>query len=178
MAQIFNERHFVTLSRPTLDRNPFVIYKLHKRNRFQQLFNTIAGVIASEAKQSTCIERSIFQERQRHASRWIASSLRFSAHDGQFINENTSFYPADFIGTPESQTELLADAVESGDAKYIAAALGTIARARGMTTVAQDSGVTREALYRALSTEGDPRLSTLLGVAKALGLKIHFSPAA
>jgi probable addiction module antidote protein len=92
--------------------------------------------------------------------------------------KTTPFDPADFLDMPDSQAELLADAAESGDAKYIAAALGTIARARGMTKVAQESGVTREALYRALSKDGDPRLSTLLGVAKALGLKLHFNSAA
>ena len=92
--------------------------------------------------------------------------------------KTTPFDPAEFIDTPESQAELLADAVESGDAKYIATALGTIARARGMSKVSQDAGVTREALYRALSKDGDPRLSTLLGVAKALGLKLTFRDAA
>jgi len=88
------------------------------------------------------------------------------------------FDPADYLDTPESQQELLDDAVESGDARYIAAALGAIARARGMTQVANDAGVTREALYRALSAEGDPRLSTLLGVIKALGLKLSLRKAA
>jgi probable addiction module antidote protein len=88
------------------------------------------------------------------------------------------FDPADYLGTPEAQEELLADAVESGDPKYLAVALGTIARARGMSKVSQDAGVTREALYRALSEEGDPRLSTLLGVIKALGLKLSFHRAA
>jgi probable addiction module antidote protein len=92
--------------------------------------------------------------------------------------KTTAFDPADYLDTPEAQGELLADAAASGDARYIAAALGTIARARGMTKVSKEAGVTREALYRALSTEGDPRLSTLLGVAKALGLKISFSEAA
>jgi probable addiction module antidote protein len=88
------------------------------------------------------------------------------------------FDPADYLDTPEAQEELLADAVESGDAKYLAIALGTIARARGMSKVSQDAGVTREALYRALSEDGDPRLSTLLGVIKALGLKLSFQRAA
>lgn len=91
--------------------------------------------------------------------------------------ETTPFDPAEFLDTPESQAELLADAVESGDARYIAVALGTIARSRGMTTVAREAGVTREALYRALSKDGDPRLTTLLGVARALGLKLTFAPA-
>ena len=92
--------------------------------------------------------------------------------------KTTPFDPADYLDTPEAQEELLADAAASGDARYIAAALGAIARARGMTKIAKDAGVTREALYFALSQDGDPRLSTLLGVAKALGLKLSFSDAA
>jgi probable addiction module antidote protein len=92
--------------------------------------------------------------------------------------KTTAFDPADYLDTPEAQEELLADAPASGDARYIGIALETIVRARGMTKVAKDAGVTREALYRALSEEGDPRLSTLLGVAKALGLRITFNDAA
>lgn len=92
--------------------------------------------------------------------------------------ETTPFDPAEFIDTPESQAALLADAVASGHAAYITAALGTIARARGMSAVAREAGVTREALYKALSEEGDPRLSTLLGVTRALGLQIAFEPTA
>lgn len=92
--------------------------------------------------------------------------------------KTTPFDPADYLDTPESQDELLADSVESGDARYIAVALGAIARARGMSKVAKEAGVAREALYRALSEDGDPRLSTLLGVAKALGLKLAFKTAA
>ena len=71
--------------------------------------------------------------------------------------------------SPESQAYLLEDALASGETAYIANALGIIARARGMTDTAQKAGVTREALYKALSLTGDPRLSTLLGVFRALG---------
>jgi probable addiction module antidote protein len=91
--------------------------------------------------------------------------------------KTTPFDPADYIDTADSQMELLADAVETGDARYIAAALGTLARARGVARVAEESGITRQALYRALSAEGDPRLTTLLGVAKSLGLKLTFEAA-
>jgi probable addiction module antidote protein len=91
--------------------------------------------------------------------------------------ETEPFDAAEFLTTSESQMELLADAFESGDATFIAQALGVIAKARGMTSVAKDAGVTREALYKALSEKGDPRLSTLLGVAKALGLKLKAVPA-
>lgn len=90
--------------------------------------------------------------------------------------ETEPFDAAEFLTSPESQMELLGDAFDSGDATYIAHALGVIAKAKGMTSVAKDAGVTREALYKALSEKGDPRLSTLLGVAKALGLKLKAVP--
>jgi probable addiction module antidote protein len=82
------------------------------------------------------------------------------------------FDAAEYLDDPQSQAELLADAFESGDATYIAHALGVVARARGMTSIAKEAGVTREALYRSLSESGDPRLSTLIGVMKALGMQL------
>jgi probable addiction module antidote protein len=91
--------------------------------------------------------------------------------------ETVTFDPAEYLGSPESQAELVADAFASGDATYIANALGIVARARGMTSVAREASVTREALYRALSPTGDPRLSTLLGVVRALGVTLKAEPA-
>lgn len=91
--------------------------------------------------------------------------------------ETLPFDAAQYVDTPEAQAELLSDAFETGDVAYIAAALGVIARAKGMTQVAKDAGVTREALYKALSAEGDPKLSTLLGVVKALGVNLTVTPA-
>jgi probable addiction module antidote protein len=82
------------------------------------------------------------------------------------------FDAAEYLDDAESQAELLSDAFDTGDAAYIAHALGVVARARGMSKVARKAGVTREALYKALSNNGDPRLSTLLGVAKALGIRL------
>jgi probable addiction module antidote protein len=62
---------------------------------------------------------------------------------------------------------------EAGDdAAYIAAALGDIARARGMAQLAKDTGISREGLYKALSPDGNPSLATVLKVLKALGLKL------
>jgi probable addiction module antidote protein len=87
------------------------------------------------------------------------------------------FDAARYLQSPEAQTELLSDAFASGDARYIATALGVVARARGMTQIAREAGVTREALYKALSEEGDPRLTTLLGVLKALGIRLSAAPA-
>lgn len=66
-------------------------------------------------------------------------------------------------------------AFEDGDPAVIAHALGDVARAVGMTAVAKDAGVSREALYKSLSEAGDPRLSTFFGVIKALGLKVSVS---
>ncbi|WP_114217289.1 addiction module antidote protein [Ochrobactrum sp. 3-3] len=82
------------------------------------------------------------------------------------------FDVAEYLTSRNAQAELLADAFESGDETYIKNALATIACARGMTALAKDAAVTRQALYKSLSETGDPRLSTLIGVIKALGFKI------
>jgi probable addiction module antidote protein len=82
------------------------------------------------------------------------------------------FDAARYLTSPEAQAELLNDALASGNAAYVARAFGVIARARGMTGIAREAGVTREALYKALSDEGDPRLTTVLGVARALGVTL------
>jgi probable addiction module antidote protein len=90
--------------------------------------------------------------------------------------ETIPFDAAEFFPDIASQEKLIADALESGNAGYIAAALGTVARARGMAKVAKEAGVTRSSLYKALSPEGDPQLTTLLGVMKALGVKLSSQP--
>jgi probable addiction module antidote protein len=88
------------------------------------------------------------------------------------MTKTKPFDPARYLTSVEAQQELLNDAFESQNAAYIADALGVIARARGMTEVARQAGVTREALYKALSEDGDPRLTTLLGVTRALGVRL------
>jgi probable addiction module antidote protein len=91
--------------------------------------------------------------------------------------KTTEFDPSEYLGREEAQMELLADAFESRNGAYIADALGIVARARGMTSIAKEAGVTREALCRALSEDGDPKLTTLLGVLKALGVKLKVEAA-
>jgi probable addiction module antidote protein len=86
--------------------------------------------------------------------------------------KTTLWDPAQYLDNPEFIAAYLEAAFEDGDRAVIATALGDIARAIGMTRLASQSGITREALYKALSPTGDPRLSTLLGVIKALGLKL------
>jgi probable addiction module antidote protein len=83
-----------------------------------------------------------------------------------------AFDAARYLTSAEAQAELPNDALASGNAAYVANAFGVIARARGMTDVAREAGVTREGLYKALSAEVDPRLTTVLGVARALGVTL------
>lgn len=82
------------------------------------------------------------------------------------------FDATEHLTSARAQRELITDALETGDVGYIAAALGTVARARGMSKIAEEAGVTRASLYKALSPSGDPQLTTLLGVLKAMGLSL------
>ncbi|MCB8880246.1 putative addiction module antidote protein [Acidisoma cellulosilytica] len=83
---------------------------------------------------------------------------------------------AKYLDTPEARLALLNDAFASGEATYVGHALGLIARSRGMSDVARKAGVSREGLYKSLSDDGDPRLTTLLGVAGALGFRLAALP--
>lgn len=75
----------------------------------------------------------------------------------------------------EEEIALYLEAVmEEGDAALIIAALGDVARARNMSQLARDTGMTREGLYKALSGEGNPSFATVMKVARALGLKLSF----
>lgn len=82
---------------------------------------------------------------------------------------------ADHLRTPEEMALYLDACIEEsgGDAAFIAKALGDIARAQGMTKVAESSGLSRESLYKSLSGERVPDFSTVLKVMKSLGLKLH-----
>jgi probable addiction module antidote protein len=86
--------------------------------------------------------------------------------------KTTRWDAAEYLDNPKAIVAYLEAAFEDGDPALIAAALGDVARAMGMTQLAGKAGVTREALYKALSPTGDPRLSTFLGVMKALGIKL------
>jgi len=77
------------------------------------------------------------------------------------------------LETDEDMAAYLEAALEDGDPALVTAALGDIARAKGMTQIARDSGLGRESLYKALSPEGNPEFATVLKVVRALGLKLH-----
>jgi probable addiction module antidote protein len=86
--------------------------------------------------------------------------------------------PAEHLETEEEMAAYLEAALEEGDSALIAAAIGDIARAKGMAQVARDAGLGRESLYKALSPEGNPEFGTILKVLAALGLRLHAAPAA
>jgi probable addiction module antidote protein len=79
---------------------------------------------------------------------------------------------ADNIKSDEDAMAYLTAAFEEGDPSLIAAVLGDIARAKGMTQVAREAGLGREGLYKALSAEGNPEFATILKVIRALGMQL------
>jgi probable addiction module antidote protein len=84
---------------------------------------------------------------------------------------------AEFLKTPIDVAYYLEAVFEDGDDAEIKHALGVVARAKGMTKIAKDTGLTREALYKALKADGDPKLSTFLAVMRALGMRVVAKPA-
>jgi probable addiction module antidote protein len=87
----------------------------------------------------------------------------------------TSYDVAEHLRTPKEMAAYLDAWLEEApeDAKRISRALGDIARAKGMSQVAKDAGLSRESLYRALSAEGNPSFATVLKVARAFGVRLH-----
>ena len=86
---------------------------------------------------------------------------------------------AEHLKTPEDMAMYLEACFEEAgdDAAFIAKALGNIARAKGMSQLAHDTGLGRESLYKALSGQGNPSFATILKVTRALGIRLHAEPA-
>jgi len=84
----------------------------------------------------------------------------------------TTYDPAAALVDDREIAAFLADALETGDATFVAKALGTVARAKGMAQIAQRTGLSREQLYRSFSANGNPTLKTTLAVMKALGVEL------
>ena len=90
--------------------------------------------------------------------------------------ETVAFEPERYLQTQEAQEHFLTEAIESGNARYITHALGVVARARGMSELARDTGLNRQALYAAFSEGGNPRFETVLKLLGALGLEMKIAP--
>ncbi len=88
----------------------------------------------------------------------------------------TTYDPAAALVDDEEIAAFMADALETGDAAYIAKSLGIVARAKGMAQIAGATGLSREQLYRSFSEHGNPTLKTTLAVMKALGLDLTAKP--
>lgn len=88
------------------------------------------------------------------------------------IKDLKNFYAVDYLKTEKDIATYLSAVLEDGDPALFVAAIGDIAKAKGMTEIAKKSGVTREALYRALKIEARPRFETVTKVIHALGMKL------
>lgn len=85
---------------------------------------------------------------------------------------------SEHLKSEEDMAAYLEAAIEDGDPAVISAAIGDIARAKGMSQIASETGLGRESLYKALSPGGNPEFATILKVVRALGLKFHVEAAA
>lgn len=88
------------------------------------------------------------------------------------VSDLSEFDPAEYLDTETAIAAYLTDILETNDPALLAAALGDIARARGMGDIAKASGLTREALYKALRPDAQPRFDTINRVCTALGVRL------
>ena len=86
----------------------------------------------------------------------------------------TKWDASEYLETEEDIAAYLNAVIEEGDPALLQAALGDVAKARGMTSIARDAGVSRESLYKSLSANGNPSFQTVSKVSRALGLQINF----
>lgn len=90
--------------------------------------------------------------------------------------ETSLFDPAEYLDSPEMIAAYLEAVLDEGEASEIAAALGDIAKAKGMSQIARDAGVSRDSLYKSLKQGGNPTLATVVNVLRSLGLSLSVQP--
>lgn len=88
------------------------------------------------------------------------------------IEKLTTYDPRAVLADHDEIAAFVSEAFETGDAAYVAKALGVVARAKGMTKISRKTGLSREQLYRSFSEHGNPTLKTTLSVMKALGVEV------
>jgi probable addiction module antidote protein len=89
----------------------------------------------------------------------------------------TTFDPAEGLTSDETIAAFMEEAFRTEDVGYIAHAIGVVARAKGMTQIAHETGLSREQLYRSFSENGNPTLKTTIAVMRALGITLTATPA-
>jgi len=92
------------------------------------------------------------------------------------VEKLTLYDPAEDLNSDAAIATFMAEAFETADAGYIAHALGVVARAKGMTHIANQTGLSREQLYRSFSGQGNPTLKTTIALMKALGVELTAKP--
>lgn len=92
------------------------------------------------------------------------------------MGKTTAFDAADYLDSEEMMAEYLNQALASGDTDLLLAAIGDVAKARGMAQVARDAGLGRESLYKALTAGAKPRFDTVFKVLQALGVRMYAQP--
>lgn len=92
------------------------------------------------------------------------------------MGKTTRFEAADYLDSEEMMAEYLNQALASGDTDLLLAAIGDVAKARGMAQVARDAGLGRESLYKALTVGAKPRFDTVFKVLQALGVRMYAQP--
>jgi probable addiction module antidote protein len=98
--------------------------------------------------------------------------------EGVTVSETFARYDAaEYLATEEDIAAYLEASAEEGDPAALVAALGAVARARNMSKLSRDTGLTREGLYKALSGSGNPSFATVAKIAKALGFRVALQPA-
>ena len=91
--------------------------------------------------------------------------------------KTTRWDASEFLDSDEAVAAYLNAAFEEGDPTLIAASIGHVAKAKGMSQIARETGLSRESLYRALGDGGNPELATMTKVMRALGMRIQVTPA-
>ena len=92
--------------------------------------------------------------------------------------KTVAFEPEKYFTEPDAQARLVASAVQSDDPQFLIDAIAVVARARGMTELAKETGMTRQALYAAFGPKGNPTISTVMKVLNALGMALEVKRAA
>lgn len=90
--------------------------------------------------------------------------------------ETTPFDVQDYLGTPEDRAAYIEAALETDDPSFIALALGDIAKARGVSALAKETGISRETIYKTFKAGGNPTIETVGKVARTLGLRLAVVP--
>lgn len=111
-----------------------------------------------------------------HDSRGVFHGIHLSEELHAVKHKTKPYDAAEYLETEADMAAYLQAALEDGDPAVVVHSLGNIARARGMSQIARETGIGRESLYKALSPEGNPEFASEFKVVQALGIKLSAEP--